>query len=205
MEGEFIDVGLPICTSKSWHPGGFINHWWNHRITLMNVHTYHQHTACAGCSFTDVSVLRQTGNRASTVGSEKVVVELSLAKRLHVALTLHPHPSFSREHLWSVWVTFLLSYKSRPAFSQWRQFCYSTSHCMLFSSLVNSPLNLWIRLKWKSAHSKATHTKYVSSGIRRSTCLTFLNRIQKAVQTVCPSPFLLSLNTSRDTVVLRRV
>lgn len=89
-EWEFMDVGLPICTSKSWHPGGCVNLWWNHSIALMNVHTYRQHTACADSSFTDVSVLRQTGNRASSVRSEEVGGELPLAQRLHVALRFHP-------------------------------------------------------------------------------------------------------------------
>lgn len=64
MEREFIDVGLPICSPKSWHPGEFINLWWNHRITLMNVHMDHQHGTRADRSFTGVGLLRQSGSRA---------------------------------------------------------------------------------------------------------------------------------------------
>lgn len=137
MEREFIDVGLPICTSKSWHPGGLLNLWWNHRITLMNVHTYHQHIARADSSFADVSVLGQTGNKS--INSEKWEGGSGASVSPKIACCTHitPHLSCSQEHLWSVWVTFLLSYKSPPAFFQWRQFCYSTSPCMLFRGLVS--------------------------------------------------------------------
>lgn len=150
MEGEFIDVELPICTSKSWHPGGLINLWWNLRITLMNVHTYHRHIARADKSFADVSVLRQTGSKAC-MGCDKWESKSEAYVSQEIACCTHvtPHLSCAREHLWSVWVTFLLSYKSPPAFSQWRQLCYSKSPCMLYTSLVSTLLGLHIKVKWK--------------------------------------------------------
>ena len=113
-EWEFMDVGLPICTSKSWHSGGCVNLWWNHSITLMNVHTYHQHTACADSSFTDVSVLRQTGNRASFVRSEKLGGELLLTQRLHVALGFPRTQVVFEDICGQCGSHFLLLNKSRP-------------------------------------------------------------------------------------------
>lgn len=71
----------------------------------MNVHTYRQHAARAASGFADVSVLEVTGDESIEGGGE-----------WSFCAQITPHLSPSQEHLWSAWVTFLLSYKSPPAF-----------------------------------------------------------------------------------------
>lgn len=53
-DAALMDLGLPICTSKSWHPKGLLNVWWNQRITLMDTQMYRQHCARARSSFSHV-------------------------------------------------------------------------------------------------------------------------------------------------------
>lgn len=137
--------------------------------------------------------------------SEKAGVELPSVRSVACCTHITPHLCCSQEHLWSVWVTFLLSYKSPPEFFQRRQFCYSTSPCMLFRGLGSS---------WASGPNKGETATQVHTQVHTQVCLIWLKDTQaqgfctefyfkKAVQTVCPSPFLLGPSTSRVTAVLK--
>lgn len=121
--------------------------------------------------------------------SEKVGVELPSVRSVACCTHITPHLCCSQEHLWSVWVTFLLSYKSPPEFFQRRQFCYSTSPCMLFCGLGSSCASGPNKRKEKQHRYTHRYThNYVSSGLNTLSGSRFCTEFdfKKAVQLLVP-------------------
>ena len=92
----------------------------------MNVHTYHQHAARANSSFADVSVLVQTAN--DSIDTERG------NGRSGASVMLNSRYTGSQEHLWSVRVTFLVSYKSPPTFPVTPVLLFHVSPCVILRS-----------------------------------------------------------------------
>ena len=149
----------------------------------MNVHTYHQHAARANSSFADVSVLVQTAN--DSIDTERG------NGRSGASVMLNSRYTGSQEHLWSVRVTFLVSYKSPPTFPVTPVLLFHVSPCVILRSgfLLSTGAKLKRERTFKShtgthtsTHTSThTHTQHQDRGSSQGAARLFVPQLSCSI------------------------